>query len=412
MTEPEHYENVDTIIDGLSRHFDSRELSAFMKSIGSITDSTLKGNVVLFLEFLNKRETKEEQQKLISDFDQLLLSNYLKKKNKIIGISYLGLTKGVFSENVNDFVRNYLNDKDEYLSIFNTYIGMGVFSEVYHKVESTKDGLKTFEIIYGRSYFRKDDDSHKRVELVKVDFDFDSNQVMFYLPYPVTAAGDIPHTTYGLFVQLREKIFEDFKVQVLNPDTDRQTFDIYKKYTENNEQEYVQKVNRADSSSANKTEEFYTEMLRRLDPDLLQSTDSQPYVSRIKRVFVRLMVDNYFDDFVRHIKHGNGYITGFIYTDNMGSSITGKNGTGQSLDDQEINPLQASETYLDTRDTIYSDGKLFSVRIHFQPLNIAMPFKYDVRILALDNLLVVHFIRSYVSEERKDYVFQQLESII
>ncbi|ARQ92191.1 hypothetical protein [Levilactobacillus brevis] len=409
MTAPVVYKNLSWINDGLSKYFDPKDLKDFVKSKNIKADTSRKGNVVLFLDYLNNRMTKEEQDVLVSDFENLLMDNYSEKCNKILGICYMNLRKGAFSKSAEEFTNDYLEGTRHFLNILNAKLLTSEFKMVYYDLQEDSGEITRFDVLYARVYSRKKDPQHERIELVKVSFDMSDNKVMFYFPYPVTNTTDrVPHTPYGIFYLLRQKILNDYKVEVSNKDTETQVFEIYKKYTESNEQVYVQRVGDADTGL---TDNYYQNMVKNLHVSPLKSKGSG-YIDRIKRIFVRALVDSDFQSFVEHIKKSTGFITGFIYHDDSGSSITGKNGSGAKLDDIEIDPLQASNTYLDTRDTIYSSNKLFSVRVKFNPKKIDLTFLYDVRITAYHDLLTIHFIQNSVEDANKEYVFQQLKSII
>ncbi len=412
---PQYKQSISRL-KGLQPYVSSKDLKRFVENIGIEPGSSRRGNLALIIECINSRQNIEDQEKVINGFNSFFL-NQLKSKNRVVGISYFGLQKGKFAESPQEFAEEFFDGSVSGCSIFQSDPSSKIFTPVYHKIISTDDSeaIKCVQIIYSKIYFTKDDmakdPKENHVEFVRINFDVQNNEVQFYFPYPKTNTGKEHHSTFAVYERLSKKILSDFKVQLMSPDTEQQVFNIYKKFTEDNELEYVEKLNVVDSEKGNsKALEFYNSIVTEFDSSL-KSIPSESYVERIKRVFIRLYIDQYFETFVTNIKKSTGYITGFIYKDLLGSSITGKNSTGKSLDDQEIDPLQASDTYLDTRDTIFMSEKLFSVRVKMR-LSDGTWMRREVRFTAYHNLITIHFISDPISEENKDYVLQQFRAII
>lgn len=394
-------------LKGMTRHMSVSELNGIMEGYKISEDRKDKTNksrkeqlMSKFILTLNTfKEDEDKQNEMLEKFNESFI-DILRNKNRVVGINYLGLTRGSLAIKAKDFVSKFYDNKYHENKIFEVNPRINKLDKVFHNIISdSDDNIKSLEICYVIAYRTlKDIENGKKenhLDYIRVVFDIEQGKSYYYMGYPHNnIERSIVSTPYSVFNELKKGFQKQFNVSFSNPDTEKQVFEIYKMYTEKNEKNYTSKLDNIDE---NLFYNFYYEIIKKLN---INSNNDDLYINRIKNVFIRAVIDNKFQGFIENVKKSKGYITGFVYRDLFGGSVTGKDGAGKNLDREntEINPLQASDTYFDTKDTIYLKKQLFSVKLCLKSKD-GIIFNNDVRISSCPDILMIHFKSTSGKEE-------------
>lgn len=416
-------ENTDPYaLYALPEFFTKEEIKKFI--IPYLPDIKNEGKVDIMYKFLEYLEELKE-----SDFEKYIeliclinkkILNKLENETRVVGITYFDGFTDVDKSNVDEFVDHFFKGEIDSNNISQARPELNMQQLVQHHVYSNNENQVTgIELTYVRTYMKElNDDKSIRTDFTRVVFDFVTKKASFYFGYDKVGMGNFNIHPEDTFMKLKERLEKWFNIYFSYLDTDNAVFKFYKGLTEKNEKSYYDELVKIDHDSNNnhsKIEEFYIEMCDMLNTKLpglmgkiISENNKKQYLERITRIFMRKIIEDDFEHFKQKILDKEAVIKGFIFVDPLGSSVQGKDGN----QNDDTDPLESSNTYLDTRESIYNERKLKSLRIKFNPKDARYYFEKHVRFSAFQNLIIVRFLRKPVSKELEKYAIHEFGKFV
>ncbi|MGP9026354.1 hypothetical protein ACT2B6_16415 [Candidatus Enterococcus leclercqii] len=206
----------------------------------------------------------------------------------------------------------------------------------------------------------------------------------------------------AMYKHFSGKLQKEFLVTPLPNPQEATLFKMYRKLTSYAEQEYLNKV----ESYQSEIDDFTNVMIDTLH---LSNDGTMDIINRIKWVFVRQLIQNDFDKFLKIQQQGEGRVKSILFHYDEGGTINANSGSSDDSDVEELD-LERQSAYFDTRESIYTSKKLFSITINW---TIELPGKKTKQVLtryrAYKPFLMTHFLKENVSKGAYDNVFPRIK---
>lgn len=387
------------IVKYVSRKVNSQLFEEFLKSI-NFHYSGDKGTKMYRME--KDLNAIEDQTELIEKQEQIALffSQQIKYYRNRLIISYpfrITADSGVYSV---QNLENYTNLSIKDLNFSNMFLESFELNSNFKKVDqlikvNNKDRLELIEIIYAREVKPFDSVSKLKAEFVYIEVDFVTEEVKIHIEnngrnYLTDLQGK-PGSIYKYF---QNELLRQFGIQRDIEPENQTLFKMYRELTSYAEKSYIQDSNCIDS----KIEDFKDKIFKELK--LSQKDDLIKISNRIKNLFVRIMIQKDFDNFIGIQKKGIGRVKSLVFRDDDGGSIFANSGTTNDAGYDEID-LEKHKVYFDTKDSIYEAQELFQILIIWN----LQSARVKVRYTAYDEFLLTHFLKEPVSKEVYEDVF-------
>lgn len=381
-----------------SRIFSKKELTDFLDS-QSFTYKKGKAKLNLSYAFLMASDEN------VNIFAEFIAHSMMFGKSRIVTESFISVAPSASYSLDKLMEKTGLELQDLNFNNIMYYQPERRFQEIYRNVAYDGDTVNRIDSIYARKYLNHNDSTNKiKSEYVWVEIDLMSHRFRLHMTTKLGNEVDssLSSKTPNLHEYFRELIFRKYEVVIEEKDETELIFNLYKKLTDKNEEEYTKKINNKKTLIS----DFYEEFLSVIN--LSPSDDNIDVKKRINRLFVRLLIQKDFTSFLDN--NVEGKIRAYIFRNPDGIKLNASRGATTSLLDNEVN-IENSSAYFDNKETIEKEGKLFSVHILWNPGFDDITDLLSVRYTAYSGFLETHFIDKRVAEEDYHHVLQKIERI-
>lgn len=391
----------------LAPHISVNLLTALLRNLHILhEDDKGKGrsdSMQMFVERLNHLP-ESEQLDWIKRFNEVAFQS-VDAKVSMLGISYFDKTQTVFSKPISDFLdgQGYEDLNEFEMNNFFGFEPTSTLRTVYRHAETADDRITSVTFVFGKEYQALNVKSDPlRCAFVVLNLNLATGEAKFNLPY---AYGQIqkPESSViptQLFQSICERLLRD-GIQFRLDNTRQLIFSLYKGITTSNEQKYL---NQIESSLVQDDfiNDFYHESLNKLA--LTVADDRIDFCSRLKSLYLRLLISKDFTEFKEFVEKSNYSVQGFLFKDPDGSVVNGKNGFGYRVNvpHDQLPPMESSNVYFDSRDSIYQAESLFQLVVQDAKRQLPCLTRYQ----GFPNLVLIHFLSKKVGKDVAESVFQ------
>jgi hypothetical protein len=393
----------DFVVKDLLPKADSNQFELFLKERGfksSGSKSTKIYNMKISLDKMADENFNDEMIHVESFFlDQVRYTS-----NRII-ITYpfeMSVTDPLYS--IRRF-ENFIGESIDELS-FSKFFDNSLkitanFSKIYQSFSVSDEEILKVEQIYVRKV--KYSDVKEKCEFVWIEIDCTAQEVRIHLENNAkNSSVKLQGKPMAMYKHFSGKLQKEFLVTPLPNPQEATLFKMYRKLTSFAEQEYLNKV----KSYQSEIDDFTNVMIDTLH---LSNDGTMDITNRIKWVFVRQLIQNDFDKFLKIQQQGEGRVKSILFHYDEGGTINANSGSSDDSDVEELD-LERQSAYFDTRESIYTSKKLFSITINW---TIELPGKKTKQVLtryrAYKPFLMTHFLKENVSKGAYDNVFPRIK---
>lgn len=275
------------------------------------------------------------------------------------------------------------------------------FKKIHQNIIVDDDKFSKIEQIYVRRV--KYSEVKKKCEFIWIEIDCVAREVRIHLEnnaknFSVRLQGR-PNSIYKYF---SDKINKEFLINALPNPQETTLFKLYRKLTSYAEHEYLQRV----VSLKENFEEFTKQMIDTLQ--LTVSNDVEDTTNRVMWVFVRELIQNDFNNFLKIQQQGEGRVKSILFHYDEGGTINANSGSSNEDNLEELD-LERQSAYFDTRESIYASKKLFSITIYWSIESEENKKNVLTRYRAYNQFLMTHFLKENVSKGVYDDVFPRIK---
>ncbi len=388
--------------DDLIRKIDADQFSSFLKSRDIKSSGSKHTKLVNVKGHLDKCDEANFNKEFTS-VEGFFLEQIKYTSNRIV-LTYpfdIRVQDPISSINsLESFMKTSI-DKLNFSKIFDPEIHLSTdFKKIFQKVFSQNDVITKVEQIYVRKVEKAE--TKAKCEFVWIEIDCNMKEVRIHLENNSknlsTKLQGRPGPMYGFFSKVIQK---EFLIIPLSNPQEETLFKLYRSLTSYAEESYLKRVNPFDDE-INEFSKLIT------NHSHLNIYDTIGVKDRIKWVFVRQMIQNDFENFLKIQQLGDGKVKSILFHYDEGGSIDANSGSSNETEVEELD-LERQSAYFDTRESIYNSKKLFSITVNWNvPLGDGYTKKVLTRYRAHQNYLMTHFLKDNVSKGVYDNVFPRI----
>lgn len=393
----------DFVVKDLLSKADSKQFEFFLKERG-FKSSGSKGTKIYNMKNSLNEMTDEIFTDEMIHVESFFLDQVKYTSNRII-ITYpfeMSVTDPLYSiRRFENFVGKSI-DELSFSKFFDNSMGITAnFSKIYQSFSVSDKEISKVEQIYVRRV--KYSDVKEKCEFVWIEIDCTAQEVRIHLENNAkNSSVKLQGKPMAMYKHFSGKLQKEFLVTALPNPQEATLFKLYRKLTSYAEKEYLNKVELHQSE----IDDFANAML---DASHLHIDDTIDIANRIKWVFVRQLIQNDFDKFLKVQQQGEGKVKSILFHYDEGGTINANSGSSDESDVEELD-LERQSAYFDTRESIYTSKKLFSITVNW---TIELPEKKTKQVLtryrAYKPFLMTHFLKENVSKGVYDDVFPRIK---
>lgn len=393
----------DFVVKDLLSKADSKQFEFFLKERG-FKSSGSKGAKIYNMKISLDNMTDEIFNDEMIHVESFFLEQVKYTSNRII-ITYpfeMSVTDPLYSiSRFENFVGVSI-DELTFSKIFDNSVQISDgFSKIYQDFIVSNGEISIVEQIFVRRV--KYSDVKEKCEFVWIEVDCISKEVRIHLENNAkNLSVELQGKPMAMYKYFSYQLQKELLVTALPNPQESTLFKLYRKLTSYAEEEYLKKVELYQSE----INDFANKML---NDSHLHIDDTIDIANRIKWVFVRQLIQNNFDEFLKVQQQGEGKVKSILFHYDEGGTINANSGSSYESDVEELD-LERQSAYFDTRESIYTSKKLFSITVNW---TMESPEKNTNQVLtryrAYKSFLMTHFLKENVSKGAYDDVFPRIK---
>ncbi|MDM8214392.1 hypothetical protein QUW13_11035 [Enterococcus hirae] len=393
----------DFVVKDLLAKADSKQFEIFLKERGFRSSGSKDTKIYNMKNSLDKMEDESFDDEIIH-VESFFLNQVKYTSNRII-ITYpfeMSLTDPLYSISSLERFLGESIDEISFSKFFDNSMPITEkFEEIYQDFCVSEGKISKVEQIYVRRVIYSD--IKEKCEFVWIEIDCVSKEVRIHLENNAkNLSVELQGKPMAIYKHFSLKLQREFLIIALPNPQETTLFKLYRKLTSYAEKDYLDKVELQQSEIDN----FANTML---DSGHLGIDDTIDIANRIKWVFVRQLIQNDFDKFLKIQQRGEGKVKSILFHYDEGGTINANSGSSNESDVEELD-LERQSAYFDTRESIYTSKKLFSITVNW---TIELPEQETKQVLtryrAYQPFLMTHFLKENVSKGVYDDIFPRIK---
>lgn len=403
IEEKEKFFLTDFVVKGLIEKTDSSQFRDFLKE-NELRSSGSKGTKLYKMKVSLDKMTEEKFNEDIKLIEEFFLEQIKYNSNRIILTFPFELRTSDPLNSVSQ-LENFKGNTIEELNFSKLFDETTAINHDFEKisqeiiVSSTK--IQKVNQVYVRKV--RYSDVREKYEFVWIEIDCLSHEIRIHLENnSKNVSVDLQGKPMSIYKHFIGQLMREFLI-IAQPNPQATTlFKLYRKLTAYAEDKYLKEV----EIQQEEIDEFTQKMICSEKLDIENTLD---IANRIKWVFVRQLIQNDFDNFLKIQQRGDGKVKSILFHYDEGGSINANSGSSNESNIEELD-LERQSAYFDTRESIYSSQKLFSITVNW---SVRLPDNTVKEVLtryrAYNQFLMTHILKENYSKGVYDDVFPRIK---